>query len=66
MEHHSDLSVNIALEAVAVKILDEPVNHCVAGAPASGDEDMAAETTRELLRGRQLPRRPGGTPCRRP
>jgi DNA-binding FrmR family transcriptional regulator len=38
-----------ALEAVAFKILDEHVNHCVVGALASGDEDVAAEKSRELL-----------------
>ncbi len=38
-----------ALESVAFKILDEHVNHCVAGALASGDEAAAAEKSRELL-----------------
>ncbi len=38
-----------ALESVAFKILDEHVNHCVAGALASGDEDVAAEKSKELL-----------------
>ena len=42
-------AVNTALEAVAFKILDEHVNHCVSGALASGDEDVAAEKSRELL-----------------
>ena len=42
-------AVSTALEAVARKILDEHVNHCVAGALASGDADAAAEKTRELL-----------------
>ena len=42
-------AVGTALEAVAVKILDEHVNHCVAGALASGDEEVAAEKSRELL-----------------
>jgi len=42
-------AVATALEAVAFKILDEHVNHCVAGALASGDEDVAAEKSRELL-----------------
>jgi len=42
-------AVTTALEAVAFKILDEHVNHCVAGALASGDEDVAAEKSRELL-----------------
>ncbi len=38
-----------ALDAVAQKILDGHVNHCVAGALASGDEQAAVEKTRELL-----------------
>ena len=42
-------AVTTALEAVAFKILDAHVNHCVAGALASGDEDIAAEKSRELL-----------------
>ena len=42
-------AVDTALEAVAFKILDEHVNHCVAGALASGDPDAAAEKCRELL-----------------
>lgn len=42
-------AVNTALEAVAFKILDEHVNHCVAGALASGDADQAAVKSRELL-----------------
>jgi DNA-binding FrmR family transcriptional regulator len=42
-------AVNTALESLAFKILDEHVNHCVAGALASGDEDVAAEKSRELL-----------------
>jgi DNA-binding FrmR family transcriptional regulator len=42
-------AVNTALEAVAFKILDEHVNHCVTGALASGDEHVAAEKSRELL-----------------
>ena len=42
-------AVSTALEAVAIKILDDHVNHCVAGALASGDEEAAAEKARELL-----------------
>ena len=42
-------AVNTALEAVAFKILDEHVDHCVAGAVASGDENAAREKTAELL-----------------
>jgi CsoR family transcriptional regulator, copper-sensing transcriptional repressor len=38
-----------ALETVAFKILDEHVNHCVAGALESGDVEVAAEKSRELL-----------------
>ncbi|HEY6029520.1 MAG TPA: metal-sensitive transcriptional regulator [Gaiellaceae bacterium] len=38
-----------ALESVAFRILDEHVNHCVAGALSSGDEAVAAEKSRELL-----------------
>src|SRR5437763_438170 len=42
-------AVSTALEAVALKILDEHVNHCVAGVLASGDETAAREKTHELL-----------------
>jgi DNA-binding FrmR family transcriptional regulator len=42
-------AVTTALESVAFRILDEHVNHCVAGALASGDEAEAAEKTSELL-----------------
>ncbi len=42
-------AVTTALEAVAFRILDEHVNHCVAGALASGDEEIAAQKSRELL-----------------
>ncbi len=42
-------AVSTALESVAFKILDEHVRHCVAGALASGDEEAAAEKSRELL-----------------
>jgi CsoR family transcriptional regulator, copper-sensing transcriptional repressor len=42
-------AVQTAIEAVAFKILDEHVNHCVAGALASGDQELAAEKSRELL-----------------
>ena len=38
-----------ALETVAFMILDEHVNHCVAGALESGDAEVAAEKSRELL-----------------
>jgi DNA-binding FrmR family transcriptional regulator len=42
-------AVTTALEAVAFKILDEHVNHCVAGALAAGDEADAKQKTSELL-----------------
>src|SRR5713226_4209920 len=42
-------AVDTALEAVAVKVLEEHVQHCVAGALASGDRQAAEEKSRELL-----------------
>jgi CsoR family transcriptional regulator, copper-sensing transcriptional repressor len=42
-------AVSTALEAVAFRILDGHVRHCVAGALASGDEEDAAAKTEELL-----------------
>ena len=42
-------AVNTALEAVAFKILDEHVRHCVAGALVAGDEADAKVKTEELL-----------------
>jgi len=42
-------AVSTALESLALRLLDEHVNHCVAGALASGDADVAAEKRRELL-----------------
>ena len=42
-------AVTTALESVATKILADHVNHCVAGALASGDEAVAAVKTQELL-----------------
>ena len=42
-------AVSTALESLAFRILDEHVNHCVAGALASGDEDDARTKTEELL-----------------
>jgi DNA-binding FrmR family transcriptional regulator len=38
-----------ALESLAFRILDDHVNHCVAGALASGDAEVAGEKSRELL-----------------
>jgi len=42
-------AVDTALEAVAIKVLEEHVQHCVAGALASGDPKDANEKSRELL-----------------
>ena len=42
-------AVSTALETVAQKLLEEHANHCVAGALASGDREVAAEKSRELL-----------------
>jgi len=42
-------AVTTALESLAFKILDEHVNHCVAGALAAGDSEAASEKSRELL-----------------
>lgn len=42
-------AVTTALEALGLKILGDHVNSCVASAFASGDEEEAAEKSRELL-----------------
>ena len=42
-------AVDTALEAVAMKVLEEHVDHCVAAALASGDEDEANAKAAELL-----------------
>jgi DNA-binding FrmR family transcriptional regulator len=42
-------AVDTALEAVAIKVLEDHVAHCVAGALASGDADEANEKSAELL-----------------
>ena len=42
-------AVNTALESLAFRILDDHVNHCVAGALASGDPAEAGEKSKELL-----------------
>jgi DNA-binding FrmR family transcriptional regulator len=42
-------AVTTALESVAFKILDDHVGHCVSGALASGDAEVAAEKSKELL-----------------
>jgi CsoR family transcriptional regulator, copper-sensing transcriptional repressor len=38
-----------ALDTVAMKVLDDHVSHCVAGALASGDPAVAEEKSKELL-----------------
>jgi DNA-binding FrmR family transcriptional regulator len=42
-------AVNTALESLAFRILDGHVNHCVAGALASGDAAEAETKSKELL-----------------
>ena len=42
-------AVNTALESLAFEILDDHVNHCVAGALSSGDPEEAQAKSRELL-----------------
>jgi len=42
-------AVSTALESLAFKILDDHVNHCVAGALASGDPAEADRKSKELL-----------------
>jgi CsoR family transcriptional regulator, copper-sensing transcriptional repressor len=42
-------AVTTALESVAYEILDDHVQHCVAGALSSGDPDAAAAKSQELL-----------------
>jgi DNA-binding FrmR family transcriptional regulator len=42
-------AVNTALEALAFKILDDHVNHCVTGALAAGDPKVAEQKGQELL-----------------
>ena len=42
-------AVSTALESLAFEVLDDHVNHCVAGALASGDQADAAKKTAELL-----------------
>jgi CsoR family transcriptional regulator, copper-sensing transcriptional repressor len=42
-------AVTTALESLAFQILDEHVNHCVAGALASGDPADAEAKSQELL-----------------
>ena len=42
-------AVTTALESLGFKILDDHVNHCVAGALASGDPVEAEAKSKELL-----------------
>jgi CsoR family transcriptional regulator, copper-sensing transcriptional repressor len=42
-------AVSTALESLALRILDDHVEHCVADALASGDHAAAQEKSRELL-----------------
>ena len=42
-------AVDTALEQVAIKVLEEHVQHCVANALASGDPDVAREKSEEML-----------------
>ncbi len=42
-------AVTTALESVAFKILDDHVSHCVSGALAAGDPEVAEQKSRELL-----------------
>jgi DNA-binding FrmR family transcriptional regulator len=42
-------AVTTALESLALRILDDHVQHCVADAFASGDQAAAQEKSRELL-----------------
>ena len=42
-------AITTALESLAFQVLDEHVNHCVAGALQSGDPAAAEEKSRELL-----------------
>jgi DNA-binding FrmR family transcriptional regulator len=42
-------AVNTALESLALKVLDDHVNHCVADALSSGNKKAADEKTKELL-----------------
>jgi DNA-binding FrmR family transcriptional regulator len=42
-------AVTTALDTVAFKLLDDHVKHCVAGALATGDEEIATQKSDELL-----------------
>ena len=43
-------AVSKALQGVGVKLLDEHLHHCVAGAAASGDRDRTADLVHEASR----------------
>ena len=42
-------AVTTALESLGFKILDDHVSHCVSGALAAGDAEVAEQKSRELL-----------------
>ena len=42
-------AISTALDSLAFRVLDDHVNHCVAGALASGDPAEAGEKSKELL-----------------
>jgi DNA-binding FrmR family transcriptional regulator len=42
-------AVTTALESLSVKLLEDHVRHCVAGALATGDVDAAEQKSEELL-----------------
>ena len=42
-------ALSTALDSLGLKILDGHVNHCVAGALATGDPEVAEEKSKELL-----------------
>jgi CsoR family transcriptional regulator, copper-sensing transcriptional repressor len=42
-------AVSRALDSLAFEVLDDHVNHCVAGALASGDREEAERKRKELL-----------------
>ena len=42
-------AVSSALDSLALEVLDDHVNHCVAGALASGDREEAERKRKELL-----------------
>jgi DNA-binding FrmR family transcriptional regulator len=42
-------AVSTALEKVSVKLLEDHVRHCVAGALAAGDADAAGRNSEDLL-----------------